>query len=787
MPGNASTAAAFQSGMGYADELLRHQRERKEALSDEDRRGKVDKMHSDAQAIQGSLSQLSKNDPQFAEKSAEFQRQLTNINHDLYQVYHPAHNPGVFEKDRDWLFDKMRGKKKPVAVNPDYNPATTKTPDATITPAAQPVTLPETPSYQTWDLAGREHPTATMAVPHAKGLVKPGNLPIWDRPTVKNADGTHSSELSIAIGEEQDGKEVQVLIPTVVDGKFLTPDGKMPPGPMPKKGEEATGAWKALFDEAIKHYKKTKEHLGIFDSEDNADAYADALHNRKPNQPGTPPSEPITLPSAPVTIPGTTKPNVRPAASAMTPQQRQKMAGWDQARAATARDVAAAGPSPEEQGEARGRAAVSTILGEYQGKLKLIDGLNVPQEEKTGLRNDLIDQLLFGATTGKNLKLYKLADGTNQWLDAMRPLPPGATAVATTNADTAKRADFEEYLEQHPEQRGHLTYETWLSEQRAPTSKFGIMVESYKRAHGIPAEQSLTPEQVAFINQQIALSGQAPSTTITNTLKQDANGFWVPVQESNRRVPGIGTILRDPSGPTQGAPPTSRGASPQRPPPPAGAPQPKPSAQPRAGAAPPQPRAAGGANASVKVGLPLFAAPNKDYTDTKTAYQAALDRSATMDQNYKDGLKGNQQAMLSMVANHIGMTLGSQKGARITRAVWDEAVQSAPWYEAKMAQFFHQESPGGDYVFDGWKSGVTLTAEQMNQMLDLAHQKVGILADHLGRLQDQLKLPRTVQSGDWTPPPGAPDASQYPNGHQLINKKTQQVVAVVRGGKWDKP
>ena len=64
-----------------------------------------------------------------------------------------------------------------------------------------------------------------MAVPNAQGLAEPGNLPIWNRPVVQNADGSHSSEYSTSF--EQDGKEV--LVPTVVNGKFLTPDGKKPP------------------------------------------------------------------------------------------------------------------------------------------------------------------------------------------------------------------------------------------------------------------------------------------------------------------------------------------------------------------------------------------------------------------------------------------------------------------------------------------------------------------------------------------------------------------------------
>jgi hypothetical protein len=99
-------------------------------------------------------------------------------------------------------------------------------------------------------------------------------------------------------------------------------------------------------------------------------------------------------------------------------------------------------------------------------------------------------------------------------------------------------------------------------------------------------------------------------------------------------------------------------------------------------------------------------------------------RLDTMEQNAEDALRGNQQAMLSLVANHIGMTLGAQKGARINQAVWNEAVGSAKWIQSKTAGWFHLANDGtGDMVFDGYKSGVNLTPDQINQMVDLARQR----------------------------------------------------------------
>jgi len=84
-------------------------------------------------------------------------------------------------------------------------------------------------------------------------------------------------------------------------------------------------------------------------------------------------------------------------------------------------------------------------------------------------------------------------------------------------------------------------------------------------------------------------------------------------------------------------------------------------------------------------------------------------RLRIMESNEQAALNGDQQAMVSLVANHIGMTLGAQKGARINQAVWNEAVQSAPWLQRATARFGK----------DGYLSGVTLAPDQIRQMVEL--------------------------------------------------------------------
>ena len=109
-----------------------------------------------------------------------------------------------------------------------------------------------------------------MVEQNPKGLKEPGNLPIWKRPTVQNSDGTHSSEYSTSFQDPKTGYEV--LVPTIVNGKFLTPDGKKP--------KEGSPEEKAMFKAAWQHYLQTGENLGKFDNPEDADTYAGVLHNR---------------------------------------------------------------------------------------------------------------------------------------------------------------------------------------------------------------------------------------------------------------------------------------------------------------------------------------------------------------------------------------------------------------------------------------------------------------------------------------------------------------------------
>lgn len=97
-------------------------------------------------------------------------------------------------------------------------------------------------------------------------------------------------------------------------------------------------------------------------------------------------------------------------------------------------------------------------------------------------------------------------------------------------------------------------------------------------------------------------------------------------------------------------------------------------------------------------------------------------RYRLMVENSVDALKGNQQAMVSLLMNHIGMTLGAQKGSRINQSVIREAEESAPWTQTIYAKWGHWD-PDGTWVYDGYKTGINLTGNQIQQMVHLGKER----------------------------------------------------------------
>jgi hypothetical protein len=96
--------------------------------------------------------------------------------------------------------------------------------------------------------------------------------------------------------------------------------------------------------------------------------------------------------------------------------------------------------------------------------------------------------------------------------------------------------------------------------------------------------------------------------------------------------------------------------------------------------------------------------------------------------------QGDQQAALSVVANHIGMTLGAQKGARINQAVWNEATESAPWLQNIQKRF----GP------DGYLQGVTLSPQQVDQMVELGKLRRDVMWEQASQTAQAAGVPLQV-------------------------------------------
>jgi hypothetical protein len=92
----------------------------------------------------------------------------------------------------------------------------------------------------------------------APGMLIPGNIDLHARPRVKNEDGSVSTVRSMSFTDD-DGRNV--LIPTVAEGRGIMPE-----------------------DQAKEYYRMTGQHLGIFDTPENATAYAIALHNQQADE-----------------------------------------------------------------------------------------------------------------------------------------------------------------------------------------------------------------------------------------------------------------------------------------------------------------------------------------------------------------------------------------------------------------------------------------------------------------------------------------------------------------------
>ena len=108
--------------------------------------------------------------------------------------------------------------------------------------------------YYPW-LNAKSSNTETGKAANLYGFDYKGNIDLFNRPEVKNADGSISTVKSMSYTAEINGNQKYILIPTVSDeGKIMSPK------------------------EAIKYWNNKQQHLGIYDTRKEADEAAQQIH-----------------------------------------------------------------------------------------------------------------------------------------------------------------------------------------------------------------------------------------------------------------------------------------------------------------------------------------------------------------------------------------------------------------------------------------------------------------------------------------------------------------------------
>jgi hypothetical protein len=137
-------------------------------------------------------------------------------------------------------------------------------------------------------------------------------------------------------------------------------------------------------------------------------------------------------------------------------------------------------------------------------------------------------------------------------------------------------------------------------------------------------------------------------------------------------------------------------------------------------------------------------------------YNGSVSRYKIMEEAVPKALKGDQQAMINLLYNHIGMTTGLQKGARITKDLISEAENSAPWEATLLKRV------GIDKEFEitpDLLRGVVLDSTTMHNMVALAQDRVN---QDYSAWQREIGGAKTGYGMSTPPAPTSPDIGASP-------------------------
>ena len=452
--------------------------------------------------------------------------------------------------------------------------------------------------------------------------------------------------------------------------------------------------------------------------EQNRQTAADAASLKKPVA-ATPPTGPAHTYA--IKVPGLTQKQL----------QQQAQARY-RAQQATEELTAAAPLSPEQQATRQAHAQSAGTLTSLKDTLDAVDQFFPPDEREKARQN--VRDRAFGGTAATAGKWDRVPGKMN-----------GQPTTLLYNEKTG------EYRAQTGESVDSELLKTFVADPKsaAGAAKAAWSKDEKGRIYSANLDPATHQEIPGTRNYNMV-----PPASLTGRISTgqfhyvDENGAVHEVQETRTSTP-----IRGGGGPAPAAASAASGGTGA--PPPAGAGNAVRHAH--TPAARPASRGAGAARDNI-----IGWKGTKEYSDLRTQYHGALSRKETMDKNLAHALQGDQQAMLSLVANHIGMTLGAQKGARINQAVWNEAVASAPWIEASASKWFHRDPSTNDLIFDGFKSGVTLTPDQMRSMVALAHEQVDTVKESLDRLTAEQR-----------PSPGGAPASTAGGGKSLADRLSE--------------
>jgi hypothetical protein len=298
------------------------------------------------------------------------------------------------------------------------------------------------------------------------------------------------------------------------------------------------------------------------------------------------------------------------------------------------------------------------------------------------------------------------------------------------------------------------------------------------QAYGIGSDGK---DVALHMDPEVFSAWMAPRTTITQGFKSvmqpDGSEKLIPVETSSTQSRGaIPTSAPPPPPAPKSSTPSAKAGGP-----PATAPA-KSSAAPKSGG--------GGGARILGPGVTVGGKVPPGVAKAYDKYNGAVERYQVMKDSYARAKADptDQQAQLNLLANHIGMTMGLQQGARITQAIYNEAMGSVSWGAGIEAHFTGPPDPvTGEPTLDlnplHYKKGVVLTQKQMDQMMPLAEKR---LKEDKAAWEREVAAAKTGYGMMEPPPPPAgaapPAAASAPAAPGAPPKTADEYLLKLRGG-----